>query len=136
VGAGQDQQVTPGLQGRVQFEGAEDLGFLAAHHVGAAQRIDAGQAGNDGHWQAVGLKAQHPLAQVGGTGRAGGVGRLFPADPRADHAAQDRAGRTCLAPVADQIQEGLLRRRRQGADAGTVATVQHALALAQIEAEP
>src|SRR4051794_12775710 len=66
---------------------AQDLGLLAAHHVGHAGRVAGQEAGRDADGAARRpLDLDQAARELGGTGRALGVGRLAPTLAAADHA--------------------------------------------------
>ena len=106
MAAGQQRNLATAIR-----QGADDLRFLAAHHVRhAACGIGGRYAGDDGELAAVGQGNPDDVRRdVGDAGRAGAVGRFAPALLAADHAAGDELRlRMRGEPVAAEgIQRGL-----------------------------
>ena len=142
--AGQADQQAGVRNGAGVAQHAEDLGFLAAHHVGQAVALD--QAGHDVDGRGAGsLDHGQQRADAVQGHRHVEVGGFLPALGAADHAAGDHGQRGLGSqPVAASLFEGqfeagqgrrggaVLQRLRQAHDApGQVARVQRAAGAVQ-----
>src|SRR5262249_43647793 len=85
MGSGKTDGVTALSQDRFQLQGAQQLSLFPAHEIRRAERIAARNPRNDVNSAAAQLDtASGNLLR---RERAGKVGRLYPAEARADHAA-------------------------------------------------
>ena len=97
-------------------EGAENLRLLAAHDVRRAMGIEDGKAGREKHAPELrrgeGQRRRGDFVDAGG---AGGVGRLDPALPRADHAGHEdrQIGEPAAPPLHHRGEERLVLARRE-----------------------
>ena len=86
---------------------AEDLGFLAAHDLGDAGVIGAGQARHQFHLRPVEADIDQGGGEFGGAGRAGQVGCLTPALAAADHAGEQHTVFAGGEPGTDLLPQGV-----------------------------
>ena len=125
VGAGQADQRRRLPQRRQQ---ADELGLLPAHHVRHATGVARGQARHQAAGGALERQRHHRGGDLRRAGGAGQVGRLDPALPAADHAAEQDAALAGGQPGADGVTQRVREAaRRDAQDAGrAVQALPHA----------
>ncbi len=108
---------------RVGRNPAQHLGLLPPHHIRAAIRTDAAQAGHDGDRRRLALDAEQAGGKITQVRRRVAVGDLHPAESGADHSARQGGQRLGVQRRPDLLPETArgLPRREFGHPEGEVA---------------